>query len=184
MVFDNIFNFANQGAGLFSVTTEGTKRQPGADVDFEDSEEDTYDDKSTSLFNNAIHGASSRAKVVQEQSPEARAVLGFLGSFIQTTQTSAEAQAQYAGNASSVSDAASDGMKKASEKVREEDGLQKNKDLEKTPDKSVYAKAPKAPEAPRAAEAPAAPKPTAEVPKTLGETRTTEATAQNPSGSQ
>ncbi|MFI9311380.1 hypothetical protein [Streptomyces triculaminicus] len=163
MVFDNIFNSASKGAGLFSVTTDGAKPQPGADVDFEDADEDTYDDTSTSLFNNAIHGASSRAKVVQEQSPEARAILGFLGSFIQTTQASAGAQAEYAQNPGSVSDAASDGMKKSSTTVTKHSGLQKDEDLENMPRKSDYTKAPKAPEAPKAA-APNAPKATAETP--------------------
>lgn len=158
MVFDNIFGFAGRGAGLFSVTTDSAKPQPGAGVDFEDADDDTYDDTSTSLFNNAIHGASSRAKVVQEQSPEARAVLGFLGSFIQTTQASAGAQAQYAQNPGSVSAAASAGMRESSATVTEHSGLQKDADLESRPKKSDYAKAPKAPEAPKAA------KPTAEDP--------------------
>ncbi|MFG2224416.1 hypothetical protein [Streptomyces sp. NPDC048644] len=156
MVFDNIFGFAGKGAGLFSVTTDGTKPQPGAGVDFEDADDDTYDDTSTSLFPNAIHGATSRAKVVQEQSPEARAVLGFLGSFIQTTQESAGAQAQYAGNPSSVSTAAAAGMQESSTTVTEHSGLQKDEDLESTPKKSDFTKAPKAPETPKA------PKPTAE----------------------
>ncbi|MFF1422876.1 hypothetical protein [Streptomyces sp. NPDC058280] len=164
MVFDNIFNFASQGAGLFSVTTDGAKPQPGADVDFEDADDDTFDDTSTSLFNNAIHGASSRAKVVQEQSPEARAILGFLGSFIQTTQASAGAQAQYAQNPSSVSTAASAGMRESSSTVTEHSGLQKNEDLENTPKKSDYTKPPKPPEAPEAPEPRKAPKATAEDP--------------------
>ncbi|MEU8925829.1 hypothetical protein AB0D10_33680 [Kitasatospora sp. NPDC048545] len=163
MVFDNIFDFASKGAGLFSVTTDSAKPQPGAGVDFEDADDDTYDDTSTSLFNNAIHGASSRAKVVQEQSPEARAILGFLGSFIQTTQASAGAQAQYARNPSSVSTAASAGMQESSATVTEHSGLQKDEDLENKPKKSDYTKTPKAPEAPKA-EAPKAPKATAEDP--------------------
>ncbi|MFJ5589667.1 RICIN domain-containing protein [Streptomyces noursei] len=71
------------------MTTDGTKPQSGAGVDFEGADDDTYDDTSASLFNSSIHGANSRAKVVQETSPEARAVLGFLGSFVQTTQASA-----------------------------------------------------------------------------------------------
>ncbi|MFG2717894.1 hypothetical protein ACGFW5_06255 [Streptomyces sp. NPDC048416] len=160
MVFDNIFNSAGQGAGLFSVTTDRLKAQPGAGVDFEDSEDDTYDDTSTSLFNSAIHGASSRAKVVQEQSPEARAVLGFLGSFIQATQASAGAQAQYAQDPGSVTRAASDGMKEASTTVTEHGDLQKDGDLENRPKKSDYSKAPRTPEAPKAAK-PAAEDPSA-----------------------
>lgn len=163
MVFDNVFGFASKGAGLFSVTTDGAKPQPGADVDFEDADDGTYDDTSTSLFNSAIHGASSRAKVVQEQSPEARAILGFLGSFIQTTQASAGAQAQYAQNPSSVSTAAAAGMQESSTTVTEHSGLRKNEDLEDNPKKSDYAKAPKAPETPKA-EAAKAPKATAETP--------------------
>ncbi|MFJ2215249.1 hypothetical protein ACIQVO_30650 [Streptomyces sp. NPDC101062] len=150
MVFDNVFNFAGRGAGLFSVTTDGARPQPGAGVDFEDADDDTYDDTSTSLFNSAIHGASSRAKIVQEQSPEARAILGFLGSFIQTTQASAGAQAQYAQNPSSVSTAASAGMQESSATVTEHGGLQRNEDLEANPKKSDYTQPPKAPETPKA----------------------------------
>ncbi|MEU3350889.1 hypothetical protein [Streptomyces sp. NPDC037389] len=163
MVFENIFTSASKGAGLFSVTTDGTKPQPGAGVDFEDADDGTYDDTSTSLFSNSIHGASSRAKVVQEQSPEARAILGFLGSFIQTTQASAGAQAQFARDPGSVSTAAAAGMKESSATVKETDGLKKNEDLEDRPKKSDYAKAPKAPETPKV-EAPKAPKATAEKP--------------------
>ncbi|MFB9463448.1 hypothetical protein [Streptomyces cinereospinus] len=152
MVFDNIFQSASKGAGLFSVTTDGARPQPGADVDFEDADDDTYDDTSTSLFSNAIHGATSRAKIVQEQSPEARAILGFLGSFIQTTQASAGAQAQYARDPGSVSTAADAGMQQASRTVTKHSGLQKDEDLANTPRKSDYTKAPKAPEAPKASE--------------------------------
>ncbi|MEV7754636.1 hypothetical protein [Streptomyces griseofuscus] len=158
MVFDNIFNSAGRGAGLFSVTTDGAKPRPGEGVDFEDADDETYDDMSTSLFTNAIHGASSRAKVVREDAPEARAILGFLGSFIQTTQASAGAQAQYAANPGSVSAAASAGMQESSATVTEHSGLQKDDDLESRPKKSDYTKAPKAPEAPKP------PKPTADDP--------------------
>ncbi|MDQ0791634.1 hypothetical protein [Streptomyces sp. B1I3] len=179
MVFDNIFGSAKDSAGLFSVRTDKADSQPGVD-DFEEVEQDAYDDKSTSLFSNAIHGASSRAKVVQEQSPEARAVLGFLSSFIHTTQTSADAQATYAQQPSSVSTAASDGMNKASETVTGRDDLKKNGDLEDKPKKDNYTNLPKAPKAPQAQEAPAPPTTTAQVPKTLGETRKTNATAENP----
>lgn len=183
MVFDNIFGFAQNSAGLFSVKAGEAASQPAADVDFEDAQEDTYDDKSTSLFIHAIHGASSRAKVVQEQSPEARVILGILGSFIQTTRDSAGTQAQYA-HAGSVSETASAGMKKASETVKQEDGLQKNEDLQANPDKSLYTKAPKPPEAPKAAEPPKAPPAAAETPQKLGPTKTTETTTEKPSGSQ
>ncbi|MEV6759920.1 hypothetical protein AB0N16_04565 [Streptomyces sp. NPDC051105] len=183
MVFDNIFGFAQNSAGLFSVKAGEAESQPAADVDFEDAQEDTYDDKSTSLFTHAIHGASSRAKVVQEQSPQARAILGILGSFIQTTRDSAGTQAQYA-HASSVSGTASAGMKKASDTVKNEDGLKKNKDLEDTPDKSAYSKAPKSPEEPKAAAPPKAPPAAAETPQKLGTTKTTETTTEKPSGSQ
>lgn len=158
MVFDNIFGFAGKSAGLFSVTTDSDKPQPGAGVDFEDADDDTYDDTSTSLFNSAIHGASDRAKVVQEQSPEARAVLGFLGSFIQSTQASAVAQAKYAGTPSSVSTAAADRMNASSPTVTEYSGLQKDEDLKNKQKRSDCAKAP---EAPKATDAP---KPTAEKP--------------------
>jgi hypothetical protein len=144
MVFDNIFGSAGQGAGLFSVTTNGVKPQPGACVDFEDSDEGTYDDTTPSLFSSSIHGASSRAKVVQEQLPEARAVLGFLGSFIQATQTSASAQAQYAGNPGSAAAAAAAGMQASSTTVTEHSGLQKDADLADRPSKSDFGKPPKA----------------------------------------
>ncbi|MDL5198845.1 hypothetical protein [Streptomyces sp. ALI-76-A] len=164
MVFDNIFNSAGRGAGLFSVTTGSTKPRPGEGIDFEDSDDDTYDDTNTSLFNNAIHGASSRAKIVQETSPEARAVLGFLGSFIQTTQASAGAQAQYAQDPGSVTKAASAGMQDASATVREYGDLQKDEDLENRPKKDDFSKPPKTPESPKAPEAPKAPKATAEKP--------------------
>lgn len=150
MVFDNIFNSAGKGASLFSVTTDSTKPQPGADVDFEDADADTYDDTSTSLFSSGIHGASSRASIVQEQSPEARAVLGFLGAFIKTTQESAGAQAQFAQNPGSVSQAAAAGMQESSATVTQHSGLQKDPDLEKRPKKEDFAKPPKAPETPEA----------------------------------
>ncbi|MER8003922.1 hypothetical protein [Streptomyces sp. NPDC095613] len=150
MVFENIFGSAGKSAGLFSVTTNAAKPQPGEGVDFEDSDDHTYDDTSTSLFNSAIHGASDRAKTVREQSPEARAILGFLGSFIQTTQESAGAQAQYAQDPGSVSKAAAAGMEDSSTTVKEHSGLQKDEDLEDRPRKSDFTKAPKAPETPKA----------------------------------
>ncbi len=159
MVFDNIFGFAGRGAGLFSVTTDGTKPQPGAGVDFEDADDDTYDDTSASLFTSSIHGANSRAKVVQEQSPEARAILGFLGSFIQTTQASAGAQAQYAQDPGSVSGAASAGTRESSATVTEHSGLRKDEDLENRPRKSDFSKAPQVP------------KPTAEDPSASNDNR-------------
>ncbi|MEU1028308.1 hypothetical protein ABZ402_06055 [Streptomyces mirabilis] len=156
MVFDNIFNSAGKGAGLFSVTTDSTKPRPGEGVDFEDSDDDTYDDTCPSLFNSAIHGASSRAKIVQETSPEARAVLGFLGSFIQTTQASAGDQGRYAQDPGSVTKAASAGMQDASATVKEHSDLQRDEDLENRPKKNDFTKPPKTPDAPKA---PAAPKP-------------------------
>ncbi|HWU08972.1 MAG TPA: hypothetical protein VN520_21755 [Streptomyces sp.] len=180
MVFDNIFGPAQSSVGLFSVQTDKTDSQPGVD-DFEEVEQSAYDDKSTSLFSNAIHGASSRAKVVQEQSPEARAVLGFLGSFIHTTQQSARTQQDQGDqNLSSVSTAAAAGMDKSSSTVTSRDDLKKNGDLEDKPKKDHYAKPPKAPETPQAPQAPSAPAATAEVPKTLGETKTAKATPEDP----
>ncbi|MEV0123723.1 hypothetical protein AB0I16_19700 [Streptomyces sp. NPDC050703] len=164
MVFDNIFNAAGKGAGIFSVTTDGTKPRPGEDVDFEDSDDGTYDDTSTSLFNDAIHGASSRAKTVRETSPEARAVLGFLGSFIRTTQASAGSQAQYAQDPGSVTRAASDGMRDASATVKDHGDLQKDADLANRPNKDDFSGPPRTPDAPKAPEAPKAPKATAEKP--------------------
>ncbi|MFD4278211.1 hypothetical protein R2B67_25710 [Streptomyces cyaneofuscatus] len=150
MVFDNIFGSAGRSAGLFSVTTNGTRPQPGAGVDFEDADDDTYDDTTASLFTNGIHGSTSRAKVVQEQSPEARIILGFLGSFVQATQESAGAQAQYAQDPGSVSSAAAAGMQEASGTVEQHSGLQKDEDLEDRPKKRDFAKPPKTPETPKA----------------------------------
>ncbi|MGW0413427.1 hypothetical protein ACWCPJ_14540 [Streptomyces collinus] len=164
MVFDNIFDSAGKGAGLFSVTTDSTKPRPGESVDFEDSDDDTYDDTSTSLFSNAIHGASSRSKIVQETSPEARAVLGFLGSLVQTTQASAGAQSQYAQDPGSVTGAASAGMHEASATVTEHGDLRKDEDLESRPKKSDFTRPPRTPDAPKAPEAPKAPKASAEKP--------------------
>lgn len=172
MVFGNIFGSAGKGAGLFSVDSDGTKPQPGADIDFEDADDDTYDDTTTSLFTSGIHGANDRAKIVQEQSPEARAILGFLGSFIQATQASAGAQAAYAGDPGSVSTAAASGMRASSPTVTEHSGLQKDEDLESKPSRSDFSQPPKAAkpsaDAPKAdkpaAEKPTAAKPTAETP--------------------
>ncbi|WP_221356266.1 hypothetical protein [Streptomyces beigongshangae] len=164
MVFDNIFDFAKNSAGLFSVNTQDVGVRPSADLDvFEDAEDGTYDDRSTSLLPNAIHGASSRAKVVREEAPEARVVLGFLGSFIRTTQASATAQAQHP-HAGSVSTAASAGMQESSKTVKQDGGLQKDADLEGRPRKSDFTKPPRTPETPKAPEAPKAPKATAENP--------------------
>ncbi|MET9550869.1 hypothetical protein ABZY36_37105 [Streptomyces sp. NPDC006627] len=180
MVFDNIFRSASTGAGLFSVNTDGVRPQPGADVDFEDSQEGTYDDTSTSLFTSGIHGATSRAKIVREQSPEARIVLGFLGSFIQATQESASTQADFANDPSSVSTGASARMQTASPTVTEHSGLQKNGDLQDKPTKSDYTKLPDTPEAPEPPAPPAPSRTTAETPKTLGETKTDKATGGDP----
>ncbi|MFJ1792169.1 hypothetical protein [Kitasatospora griseola] len=160
MVFGNIFGSAGTGAGLFSVNTGGTKPQPGADIDFEDADDDTYDDTTTSLFTSGIHGANNRAKIVQEQSPEARAVLGFLGSFIQATQESAGAQATYASDPGSVSTAAAGGMKSSSPTVT--DRIQKDEDLESRPSRSDFGTQPTAPKP--SADEPKAAKPSAEKP--------------------
>lgn len=162
MVFSNVFDSAGKGAGLFSVTTDRDKPRPGSDVDFEDADEDTYDDTTTSLFTSGIHGASHRAKTVQEQAPEARAILGFLGSFIQTAQESAGAQAQYAQDPASVSTAAAAGMQTSSETVTQNSDLQKDEGLQ-TPKRSDF-KAPEPPASPKAEEPPKAPKATAEKP--------------------
>ncbi|MEW1862908.1 hypothetical protein OG896_11720 [Streptomyces sp. NBC_00669] len=161
MVFDNIFRFAGQGAGLFSVIPDRDKPQPGAGVDFEDADDATYDDTTTSLYTSAIHGASSRAKIVQEQSPEARVVLGFLGAFIRNTQASADAQAQYAQQPSSVSAAAAAGMQESSATVKGQSDLRKPEDLNDMPKKSECMQPkPATPEAKK----PEAPKASAEKP--------------------
>ncbi|MFE7520007.1 hypothetical protein [Streptomyces halstedii] len=162
MVFSNIFGSAGKGAGLFSVTTDRDKPQPGLDVDFEDADDHTYDDTTTSLFTSGIHGASHQAKTVQEQAPEARAILGFLGSFIQTTQDSANAQSQYAQDPGSVSTAAAAGMRTSSETVKQNGDLQKDEGL-RAPRRSDF-KAPDAPASPKAEQPPKAPKATAEKP--------------------
>ncbi|MFF1724314.1 hypothetical protein [Streptomyces sviceus] len=181
MVFGNIFGFARESAGLFSV--KAGNDESDARVDFEDATEGAYDDKSDALFTHAIHGASSRAKVVREQSPEARVILGFLGSFIDTTKASAGTQSE-SDHAGSVSTAASGGMTEAKKTVKKEEGLQKNDKLQDKPDRDSYAKAPKGPEAPKAAEPPKAPQATAETPHKLGETKTMETTTEEPSGPQ
>ncbi|MBM7169322.1 hypothetical protein JQK87_13020 [Streptomyces sp. G44] len=183
MVFDNIFGFAKNSAGLFSVKPGNAESQPAANVDFEDVTEDAYDDKSTDLFINGIHGASSRAKVVREQAPEARVIMGILGSFIQTTKDSVQTQKD-SPHAGTVSGTASDGMAKAKETVKEEDGLQKHGGLQSNPDRAAYAKTPEAPKTPQAAEPPKPPPVTAETPQKLGETKKTETTAEEPSGPQ
>ncbi|MFI8812663.1 MULTISPECIES: hypothetical protein [unclassified Streptomyces] len=162
MVFSNVFGSAGRGAGLFSVTTDRDKPHPGAGVDFEDADDDTYDDTTTSLFTSGIHGASHRAKTVQEQSPEARAVLGFLASFIQNTQASAGTQAAYAQDPGSVSAAAAAGMQTSSETVTQHGGLQKDEGLQ-APKRDDF-KAPDAPATPKAEEPAKAPKATAEKP--------------------
>ncbi|MES9499889.1 hypothetical protein ACPCK9_07260 [Streptomyces koyangensis] len=162
MVFSNIFGSAGRGAGLFSVTTDRDKPHPGEDVDFEDADDHTYDDTTTSLFTSGVHGASHRAKIVQEQSPEARAILGFLGSFIQTTQDAANTQNQYAQDPGSVSTAAASGMQTSSETVKQNSDLRKDDDLQ-APKKSDFT-APDAPASPKAEQPPKAPKATAEKP--------------------
>ncbi|MEU4178857.1 hypothetical protein [Streptomyces sp. NPDC026589] len=162
MVFKNVFDSAGQGAGLFSVITDRDKPQPGAGVDFEDAADDTYDDTTASLFTSGIHGASHRAKIVQEQASEARVILGFLASFIQTSRASADTQAAYAQDPGSVSTAAAAGMDKSSETVKQNGDLQKDEGL-KAPKRDDF-KAPDAPASPKAEEPPKAPKATAEKP--------------------
>jgi len=152
MVFDNIFNFANQGAKIFSVAPPETTEPQPPNLDFEDADENTYyDDISKSLFSSGIHGASSRAKVVQEQSPEARNILSFIGALIGTTQGAADKQRDYANKPESTSTMASEGMEKSSETVKKNDDLKKDADL-KPPKKSDFTE----PAAPKAADAPKA----------------------------
>ncbi|GAA2531096.1 MULTISPECIES: hypothetical protein [Streptomyces] len=162
MVFKNIFDSAGTGAGLFSVTTDRDKPHPGAGVDFEDADDNTYDDTTTSLFTSGTHGASHRAKIVQEQAPEARAILGFLASFIQTAQASADTQAAYAQDPASVSTAAAAGMDKSSETVKQRGDLRKDEGLQ-APKRDDF-KAPDAPASPKAQQPPQAPRATAEKP--------------------
>jgi hypothetical protein len=169
MVFNSIFGFAGQSAGFFSVT-HGDRTQPTADPDFdfdsdfdEDVTDTTYDDKSTSLSADAIHGASSRAKVVQEQSPEARLIMGFLGSFVQKTQEAA-GPTGYTQDLGSVSTAASKGMEQSNAEMAKNPDLKKNEDLKNKPDKDKYTGMPKTPAKPEAPEAGKAPKATADKP--------------------
>jgi hypothetical protein len=147
MVFDNIFNFANQGAKIFSVAPPETTEPQPPNLDFEDADENTYyDDTSKSLFSSGIHGASSRAKVVQEQSPEARNILRFIGTFIETTQRSASEQRNYANDPKSTSEMASKGMGESSETVKKNDDLKKDDDNLKPAQKSDFTE-PTAPKA-------------------------------------
>ncbi|MFF7858959.1 hypothetical protein [Streptomyces sp. NPDC007904] len=168
MVFNSIFGFAGQSAGFFSVA-HGDRTQPTADphVDFEDATDTTYDDKSTSLSADAIHGASSRARVVQEQSPEARLIMGFLGSFVQKTQEAA-GPTGYTQDLGAVSTAASEGMKQSNAEMANnpdlKKNLKKNEDLQNQPDKGKYTGMPKTPAKPEAPEAGKAPKATADKP--------------------
>ncbi|MEU4797845.1 hypothetical protein [Streptomyces sp. NPDC023327] len=182
MVFNNIFGFAEDSAALFSVKPGNTDSRRAADTDFEDVAEGAYDDKSADLFINDLHGASSRAKVVREQSPEARVIMGILGSFIQTTKNSAQTEKDSA-HAGTVSGTASAGMAKAKETVKEEDGLQKHGGLQSDPDRAAYAKTPEAPKTPKAAEPAEPPSATAKAPQRLGETKKTETTTEGPSSS-
>ncbi|MFF9497939.1 hypothetical protein [Streptomyces flaveolus] len=163
MVFNKIFDFAGHSAGLFSVT-HGARAQPGADPDqFEEATEGAFDDKSTSLSADAIHGATSRAKTVQEQSPEARIIMGFLSSFIQQTQTAAGPHG-YAQDLGSVSAAASEGMTHSKATIEDDPGLKKNEDLQSKPDKGKYSGMPTTPAKPEAPAAGDAPKATAAKP--------------------
>ncbi|MEU7153960.1 hypothetical protein AB0B15_39000 [Streptomyces sp. NPDC045456] len=169
MVFNSIFDFAGQSAGFFSVT-HGDRTHPTADPGFDfdsDFEEDvtdtTYDDKSTSLSADAIHGASSRAKIVQEQSPEARLIMGFLGSFVQKTQQAA-GPTGYTQDLGSVPTAASEGMEQSNAKMANNPDLKKNEDLQNKPDKGKYTGMPKTPAKPEVPEAGKAPKATADKP--------------------
>ncbi|MFI6107548.1 hypothetical protein [Streptomyces sp. NPDC051310] len=163
MVFKSIFGFAGQSAEFFSVA-HGDRTQPTADPDFfEDATDTTYDDKSTSLSADAIHGASSRAKVVQEQSPEARLIMGFLGSFVQKTQEAA-GPTGYTKDLGAVSTAASEGMQQSNAKMTNNPDLKKNEKLQTNPDKGKYTGMPKTPAKPEAPEAGKAPKATADKP--------------------
>ncbi|MFE6524589.1 hypothetical protein [Streptomyces sp. NPDC057794] len=163
MVFNSIFDFAGRSAGLFSVT-DGARTPPGTDPDkFEDAADDAFDDRSTSLSADAIHGACDRAKVVQEQSPEARVIMSFLDSFIQQTRTAAGTEG-FAQDLGSVATAASEGMEQSKGKMADNPDLQKNADLQGEPDKGKYGTMPKTPAKPEAPAAGQAPKATADKP--------------------
>jgi hypothetical protein len=163
MVFNKIFDFADQSAGLFSMTS-GARVQPGTDPDtFEEAAAGAFDDKSTSLSADAIHGATDRAKTVQEQSPEARVIMGFLGSFLRKTRTAAGTSG-FAQDLGSVSTTAAEGMTQSKTTITNEPGLEKNEDLKSKPNKDKYGNMPTTPAKPEAPAAGKAPKATADKP--------------------
>ena len=118
MVFDNIFNSASKGAKIFSVDGEGARS--GEDTD-------------NNLSSSKIHGASFEAKIVREESPEARNVLGFISALINTTQQAASEQKTYANDPGSTSNMASSIMDKSYETVKNNCDLQKDPDDLKDP---------------------------------------------------
>lgn len=151
MVFDNIFNAAKKSTDIFSVT-RSEAAPPGEEFDFGDSDDRTYEEvvdrthdiTHGGLSTGTIHGASARAKVVREESPEARAVLGFLGGFIDTVQGSADKQAK---NPGSPAAAAAANMDESSATVTDNSDLKKSDDLKNPPRKSDFTQPPTAPKA-------------------------------------
>jgi len=91
MLFDNIFSFARAEA------------KPSEDIDA------TLSDK--------IPGAEPSAKVVREVSPEASAVLGFIGTLTGAIQQNASTQQTYANQPGSTAQAASSVMKESSKSL-------------------------------------------------------------------
>lgn len=80
-LFGNIFDFAGKGVKIFSVDEEAH----------------------AGLSSNEIHGASPEAKIIREESPEARNALGFIGALIDTTQRAGREQETYANDPGSTS---------------------------------------------------------------------------------
>lgn len=88
MLFDNIFSFASKGA------------KSSEDID--------------STLSDKIPGAEPSAKIVREVSPEASAVLGFIGTLTGAIQQNASTQQTYANHPGSTAQAASSVMKESS----------------------------------------------------------------------
>jgi hypothetical protein len=100
MLFDNIFSFASQGA------------TSGEDIG--------------QRLSNEIPGNSSTAKIVREESPEALAVLGFIGALSRVTLQAASTQNADANDPGTTSQAASSVMEKSHETLQRDADLKKS----------------------------------------------------------
>jgi hypothetical protein len=101
MLFDNIFSFGSEGAKSGEETGQ-------------------------SLFNKIPVG-SPPAKIVSEESPEARAVMDFIGTLTRAIQRDANKQKDEANDPGTTSQAASSVMKKSSESQQSSDLAQETK---------------------------------------------------------